>query len=220
MALRSQPMVDVQLTGRTVFLSASIPDPSRWDGDFDAHEITDAVVAASRAVLTSGGTLVTAAHPTIAPLLLYVAGEFPRENNQPASVITYQSSLFEDVLPEATRRFQESGIGDFRFTDAVPGEEPVPGRSDQSLLLMREQMFSETSPVAAIFVGGMDGVRDEYELLSARHPQPFAYPIRKPGGEAARLTPPITSEIAQALTGDVYPSVFRAVIADLVQRLD
>jgi hypothetical protein len=60
--------------GRTLFLSASIPDPERWDGEFDALAITDAVVALARTFLSAGWRLVTAAHPTIAPLLLYVAG--------------------------------------------------------------------------------------------------------------------------------------------------
>jgi hypothetical protein len=210
-----------RLSGRTVFLSASIPDPTRWSGSYDAREITDAVVAASRAVLTAGGTLVTAAHPTIAPLLLYVAAEFPRTEDQPVSVVTYQSSLFEDVLPEATRRFQASGIGEFRFVPAVQGEEPIPGRSSQSLLVMRQQMFDETEPAAAIFVGGMDGIRDEFELLSGRDPQPFAYPVGAPGGEAARLSPTVDSELTSLLaSGEVYPSVFRAVIADLLARLE
>ena len=79
MALRFESMRQSEvLAGRAVFLSASIPDQSRWHGEFDVREITDAVVAASRAVLTADGVLVTAAHPTIAPLLLYVAGEFSK----------------------------------------------------------------------------------------------------------------------------------------------
>jgi hypothetical protein len=78
------------LGGRAIFLSASIPDPERWTGYFDVREITDAVVAGSRALLTAGAILVTATHPTIAPLLLYIASEFPRAADQPASVVTYQ----------------------------------------------------------------------------------------------------------------------------------
>jgi hypothetical protein len=34
---------------RTLFVSASIPDPDRWEGEFDALEITDAVVSLARA---------------------------------------------------------------------------------------------------------------------------------------------------------------------------
>ncbi len=221
MELRWEPMTGPSvLAGRAVFLSASIPDPERWDGAFDAREITDAVVAASRAVLTAGGILVTAAHPTIAPLLLYVAGEFPRRPDQPASVVIYQSNLFHDVLPEATRRFQASGVGELRLTQAAPGDQPLPTKWDRSLLTMRAQMFAETDPVAGVFVGGMTGIRQEYELLASRHPRPLLYSVGRPGGEASQLAGEIETPLNGLLrTGDVYPSLFREVIADLARRL-
>jgi hypothetical protein len=220
MTLRFEPVAtDPVLAERTVFLSASIPDPERWTGGFDPREISDAVVAAARAVLTAGGTLVTAAHPTIAPLLLYVAAEFPRDD-APPRVITYQSSLFEHVMPDDTRRFQDSGIGDFRFTQAEPGDTAVPSGWARSLLSMREVMFGETRPVAAIFVGGMAGIREEYDLLVSRQPRPLVYPIGRPGGEAERLAWEVESDLrALLIAGDVYPSVFRAVIADIARRL-
>jgi hypothetical protein len=221
MALRFEPMTQAEaLAGRAVFLSASIPDPERWTGEFDPREITDAVVAAARAVLTAGGTLVTAAHPTIAPLMLYVAGEFPQRFDGRARVITYQSDLFQGLMPEATLRFQASGVGDFRLTPAVPGEEPTPAQWSGSLLRMREQMFDETEPVAALFIGGMNGIREEYDLLASRRPAPVPYPVGRPGGEAAQLVRQIDSDLVSLLaTGDVYPSVFRAVLEDLLRRL-
>src|ERR1700694_2412989 len=43
------------LAGRAVFISASIPDPNRWQGDFDPLEITDAATAAAGAILTASG---------------------------------------------------------------------------------------------------------------------------------------------------------------------
>jgi len=206
------------LRERSVFLGASIPDPARWEGNFDAREITDAVVAACRAVLTAGGTLVTAAHPTIAPLLLYVAGEFPPRDR--VSVITYQSLLFETEMPEATLRFQASGVGEFRFTEAVLGETTDPTRRAGSPRLMREQMFRETDPVAATFVGGISGVRDEFELLVSMFPATISYAVGRPGGEAARLTDLVDSDLSPLLAGGaIYPSVFHAVIEDLTRRI-
>ncbi len=222
MALHVEPMLSKRpLAGRAMFLSASIPDPTRWDGSFDVLEITDAVVAACRAVLTAGATLVTAAHPTIAPLLLYVAAEFPRESDSPPTMITYQSRLFENMLPEATHRFIESGVGDVRFTPAEPGEEPIPSKSTRSLRTMREAMFDATQPSAALFVGGMEGIRDEYELLMARRPRPLAYAVGRPGGEASRLVADIDTELRGRLRdGDVYPSLFREVMQDISIRLE
>lgn len=127
--------------GTTVFVSASIPDPKRWDGPFDPLAITDAVVSLARVFLTAGARVVTAAHPTIAPLLLYVASELPSE--RPPEIVTYQSDLFEDVLPPETRRFEQEEIGRFVWTPKAEGERPVPGEWDQSLAVMRRQMLAE-----------------------------------------------------------------------------
>src|ERR1700741_86045 len=129
--------VGAQLKSAAVFLGASIPDPVRWPGEFDPGEITDAVVAAARAVLSAGGTLVSGAHPTITPLLLHVAAEFPAREDEPP-VLVYQSALFESVLPAAARRFETDGVGELRMTPAVPGDSIDPGRQEASLRLMRE----------------------------------------------------------------------------------
>jgi hypothetical protein len=207
------------LEGRAVFLSASIPDPQRWSGAFDTLEITDAVVAAGRSVLTAGGALVTAAHPTIAPLLLYVASEFP--SSDAPRVIVYQSRLFDRVLPEATLRFEELGVGILVWTDAAEGDAPVPNRWDESLRLMRTKMLRDTDPAAAIFVGGMDGIRIEYEAFLEMFPARPVYPLGRPGGEARELAASLTSSLSRVLnSGDVYPAVFRRVIADLASQLE
>lgn len=222
MSLHVEPMTsDGPLDGRAVFLSASIPDPQRWSGAFDAREITDAVVAAGRAVLTAGGVLVTAAHPSVAPLLLYVAGEFPPDPDGLPKVITYQSALFENVMPEATLRFAEAGIGDFRVTPAVEGDEPEPGAWDESLRLMRETMFSETEPVAGIFIGGMEGIQTEFDLLNQAPRVIRLYPVGHPGGAAAGLEIDHAGELGELLAmGDVYPTIFRQVVIDLAEGLE
>lgn len=212
-------MLQEDLLGtRAVFLSASIPDPRRWAGDFDALEITDAVVAAGQAVLTAGGTLVTAAHPTIAPLLLYVASEFPAPEEP--LVIVYQSKLFESVLPAATRQFAALGVGDLRSTPKVDGDEPVPGKWDRSLAVMREMMLEQTDPAGAIFIGGMQGILDERDLFVRRFPGRPIYAAGRPGGEARAIAEGLESPLARELAAaDVYPTLFRRVIADLALRL-
>lgn len=206
------------LDDRVVFLSASIPDPERWDGAFDAYEVTDAVVAAARTVLTAGGVLVSAAHPTIAPLLMYVAAELP-STDRPPRVIVYQSDLFEVLLPEPTRRFGEEGIGELRWTPAVPGEAPEPGRWDGSLRVMRQQMLSETSPAGAIFIGGMEGITHEFEMFQGLFPGRPVYPVGRPGGDARALAATSDSRVPRLLDDDVYPALFRRVVADLADHL-
>ena len=117
MPLTFAPMQPAPPRAQSIFVSASIPDPERWDGEFDALEITDAVVSLARTFLTAGFRLVTAAHPTIAPLLLYVAAEFPSAATERVAI--YQSELFTDVLPAATRRFEAEGVGRLEHTDLV-----------------------------------------------------------------------------------------------------
>ena len=207
------------LAGRAIFLSSSIPDPRRWRGVFDPREITDAVVALAREVLHSGGDLVTAAHPTIAPLILYVARELVGQGTRP-HVSVYQSRLYEDVLPEATQQFVDEGIGSVHWTEAVNGEEPEHGKSSQSLLGMRQRMLEESNPAAALFIGGMGGIVDEHRLFRECYPDRMTYALGRPGGEAARLVDTSPRELSEALAlGDVYPAVARRVVAHIVRWL-
>jgi hypothetical protein len=197
-----------------VFVSASIPDPNRWEGDADPLEITDAVVSLARAFLTEGVRLVTAAHPTIAPLLEYVAAELPAEHGE--RIVIYQSRLFADVLPEATRRFQEDGIGRVIWTDAVPGDRPEPEEWHPSLDVMRRQMLNETYPIAAVFIGGMAGIPLELKLFNELRPGQPTYPIGRPGGEARALARESDSPLReQLINGEIYPALWRAVLSDL-----
>lgn len=205
------------LEGVSVFVSASIPNPERWDGEADPLEITDAVVSLARIFLTAGVGLVSAAHPTIAPLLLYVAAELPAEHGERIAV--YQSQLFEDVLPPATRRFEADGIGRVTWTEAAPGEHPEPGSWSQSLDIMRRQMLSETKPGAAVFIGGMEGILDEFKLFNEMYPERLTYPIGRPGGEAQRLAREYDSPLSpEVMEGDVYPALWRSVLDDMEAR--
>lgn len=206
------------LEGRSVFVSASIPDPNRWDGDFDALEITDAVVAVARAVLEQGGRLVTAAHPTIAPLLLYVAAEQATANV--ARVVIYQSAVFDPILPEATLRFEADGVGSVIRTAAVGDEPPDPTRAPQSLALMRRQMLTDEAPIAAVFVGGMAGIPDEHQLFEDLRESAPTYALGHPGGAARTLVGSSPEELREELAdGDIYPAVARRILDDLVGRL-
>lgn len=205
------------LAGRAVFLSSSIPDPARWDGDFDALEITDAVVAIGRAVLSAGARLITAAHPTIAPLLLYVAAELP-ETDDPR-VVVYQSAVFDAILPEATLRFEAEGVGTVIRTEAVADEPADPALAPQSLALMREQMLTETEPIAAIFIGGMAGIPDEHQRFNDLRPGRPTYPLGYPGGAARDLAQASDSLLRDLLLdGTIYPAVGRHIVEDIAQH--
>ncbi len=205
------------LDGVEVFLSASIPDPMRWNGPFDALGITDAVVAVARAILFAGGRLVTAAHPTIAPLLLYVAAE--QGPSISPSVLIYQSAVFDAILPDATRQFEAEGVGRVIRTAAVDGEVPDPAQATQSLALMRHQMLSQEPLAGAIFIGGMEGIPDEYALFGNLHPRSPTYAFGVPGGSARSLVEFSPPDLGEKLaTSAIYPAVARAIVNDLVVR--
>lgn len=202
----------------SIFVSASIPDPDRWVGEFDALAITDAVVALARTFLTAGFQLVSAAHPTIAPLLLYVAAEFPPGRSE--RVVIYQSQLFENILPTATRRFEAEGVGTLIWTPAAEGEQPVPGQWDQSLSIMRRQMLEESDPVAACFIGGMAGIADEFRLFEELFQGRPTYAVGQPGGEAQRISERSDTELGLRLLNErTFPTLWRAVLADLERIL-
>lgn len=212
----------VQLRGAGVFLSASIPDPRRWSGQFDPLAITDAIVAVARAVLGADGVLITAAHPTIAPLVLYVARELrgPSVEEGPRRVVVYQSRVYEEVMPTETRRFEEEGVGDLRFTPAVEGDLPIAGQEASSLRLMRETMLDETQPAAMVVVGGMPGVAEEVELFRERFDGRPVYVIASPGGIAAELVNEAPEPLVDLLVHErAYPFLARRVVEHLAAQL-
>lgn len=202
------------LEGASIFLSASIPDPGRWEGEFNALEITDAVVALARTALTAGVRLITAAHPTIAPLLLYVAAELPDELE--AQVTIYQSAVFEKILPPATQRFEVEGIATINWTEPIEGESSEVDNRGRSLELMRRQMLEETQPSAAVFIGGMEGIEDEFALFAELRPEAPTYPIAAPGGEARHLVERMQAPpLPELLESRVYPTLWSRVLDDL-----
>jgi hypothetical protein len=202
------------LLGRAVFVSASIPDPDRWEGPFDALEITDAVVAIARAVLAAGGRLVTAAHPTIAPLILYVAAEQPPLGTP--TVTVYQSEVFDGSMPEAISRFRDEGVGLVIRTPRIADEPPDPRRAPQSLAVMRDRMFADPTLTAAVFIGGMTGIPREHALFSQAHPTAPMYALGRPGGEARSLVEASPSEMRYMLSaGNVYPAIARSIVTHI-----
>jgi hypothetical protein len=67
------------------------------------------------------------------------------------------------------------------FTDDVEGNR------DASLLRMRREMLSRKDLDAAVFIGGMEGVEDEYRLFRECHPNAKVLPVPAPGGAALLL---------------------------------
>ena len=113
--------------------------------------------------------------------MLWVATE-SMEVDYAAWVKLYQSRFFEEDFPEENARF-----GNVVFV------EPVNNDRQDSLRLMRERMFREQKFQAAVFIGGMEGILEEYELFHHYQPEAEIVPVISTGGAtlelAARLAP-------------------------------
>jgi hypothetical protein len=194
-----------------VFLSASFPSGERGErfAPYDPAAIAAAVRALARAVLLADGRIVFGAHPTISPVILLAAGEFEVRG----AIDIYQSALFADRIPHETTRLVELGYGDMHLIDADPSGELAP-----SLERMRRAMLTEHPLAAGVFVGGMEGIHDEYGLLAELQPQAARLPITAPGGAARGLKvgdDPVSQRLAALLGDEHYPVIAREIVSAL-----
>lgn len=200
-----------RLAGRHVFLSASFPSGERGEGfqPFDAGEIAEAVTAIVRAVLASGGKLVFGGHPTITPLVLMIGSEIGVRH----AVNVFQSEWFKDRITAETIRLYGSEIGSIHWTRRCPTR-------DHSLLEMRRLMFDFVELDGAVFVGGMEGIFDEYEYAGRVLPGVPRIPIAGPGGAAARLpsdAPDCPASLRQWIGSRRYPFVASLIVDALAE---
>jgi hypothetical protein len=91
------------------------------------------------------------------------------------TVIMYQSRFFERSFPE-----------DNQFFERVIMVDGVDGNRDASLEIMRKSMLDQRFQ-AGIFIGGMEGVEEEYAMFREMHPRTPAYPIASTGAAANKL---------------------------------
>ncbi|MBK6654145.1 hypothetical protein [Zoogloea sp.] len=158
-----------------IFLSASVPLVGRGSYHETANPfliqcaVRELVIAVIRQ-----HKIVWGGHPAITPMVWSICEALGVDYSE--AVVLYQSTFFEDRYPAENARFKN-----VVFTDAVPDDR------DSSLLLMREIMLSRDDLVAAVFIGGMEGVEVEHELFRRFHPTAKVLPIPSPGGGALNL---------------------------------
>lgn len=153
-----------KLRGKWVFISASFPAPDRAPEYFkgaNPFRITDAIIAAARAIFGATGGVLFGGHPTISPLILSVGREFLSDfdEKQRPYVLIFQSELFSEEIPNETRALANEGIGKIEWVPAVPGDR------EGSLNRLRAAIL-QRGPVAGIFIGGMEGVYREGDSRS------------------------------------------------------
>lgn len=159
-----------------IFLSAGVPDPRRGP-EYIATADTVAITAAVSALVhvTLGRRLlVWGGHPAITPMILVVAHEIGVDYG--GWVRLYQSRYFKDEFPEDNDRFQN-----VTYTDSVVDDR------EKSLLAMREKMFTEHTFRAAVFIGGMGGILEEFELFRRLQPNAAVVPVVSTGGAVLKI---------------------------------
>lgn len=154
-----------------IFLSAGVPDPkrgARYAESANSVAITAAVAALVHVTL-GRRVLVWGGQPAITPMIWVVAEDVGVEYG--SWVRLYQSRHFKDEFPEDNERFQN-----VTYTDDIGGDR------EQSLLAMRKKMFSDHEFKAAVFIGGMGGIVDEFDLFRKLQPNAAVLPIISTGG--------------------------------------
>lgn len=161
---------------KRIFLSASVPDPRRHRRYFDTADlvaIREAVRALAMLVLPEH-LLVWGGHPAITPMIRVIAESLaaPIQDH----VWLYQSEFFRSQVPPDNQAFEH-----VVWTPRVDDDQK------QSLAVMRHEMLTSGPFDAGVFIGGMEGVEEEFDLFRKHQPEARAFPVASTGGAALRL---------------------------------
>lgn len=184
---------------KNIFLSASIPlqerDP-QYIETADIIAIRDAVIALTTVVLPRY-RLIWGGHPSITPLIYHVMEKL--NLNIQEHVTLYQSRFFEKYFPKDNNKFKNIVL-----TDIVDDDR------ESSLLHMRGRMLGESEFAAGIFIGGMEGVEEEYDMFIEKHPKALALPIASTGAAAKKIYDERFTDKNERLVKDyAYMSLFQ-----------
>lgn len=188
-----------------VFLSASIPYPERDRKYYDTADIVsirDSVRALATVVIPKAH-LIWGGHPSITPLIRFV---MERMNADLKKHITlYQSLYFEDKFPPDNFAFETVVLTDRKDT------------REESLSFMRSQLINENDFKVGIFIGGMEGINDEYLIFRDKHPNALILPIASTGAAAKFLYDSQPDKFDSRLLNDyAYMALFRDLLNNYI----
>jgi hypothetical protein len=158
---------------KNIFLSASIPVQERHQKYIDTADIIairDAVIALATTVLPHH-RIIWGGHPSITPLIYYVLEKL--DLNIQEHVKLYQSLWFEDKFPPDNNKFENVIL--------TAKQDNI----QSSIALMRQRMLTENDFVAGVFIGGMEGIEDEFKMYREIHPNTLLLPIASTGAASA-----------------------------------
>jgi hypothetical protein len=158
-----------------IFLSASVPSRKRAYYETAEPFLIQAAVRELVMAVRGKYRLVFGGHPAITPMVQSICEDVGADYSD--SVVLYQSKFFEDQFPDENERFKN-----------VVHIDAVPGARESSLRRMRLAMLSREDLGAAVFIGGMEGIREEYLTFRQLHPHAKVLSIAAPGGAARDLS--------------------------------
>lgn len=189
-----------------IFLSASIPSIDR---DYSFYKTADIIairdaVRALAAVVIPNAQLVWGGHPSITPLIRNVMAKMNSNLNDHVTI--YQSLYFENKFPEENKDFEN-----------VIKIKAVENNRSDSIQKMRNEMIRNNNFKAAIFIGGMEGIIDEYELFSQVHPKAKLLPVASTGAGSRIIFEKYKNYFDQRLLKDfAYMALFRDLLSELI----
>lgn len=186
---------------KNIFLSASVPKPEReFYGTEDVIAIRDSVIALASAVLANPHYhLIWGGHPSITPLIALVLERYNLKMSD--RVTLYQSDWFREFFPP-----ENQDIGIRVITEKL-------NDVNSSLTLMREKMIDDNEYEAAVFIGGMKGIFDEYDLFIAKHPEAKVLPVASTGAAARALFEKFREQLDERLLTELsYTSLFKEML--------
>lgn len=192
-------MAEEQL--RNIFLSASIPLPERdpkYIDSVDIIAIRDAVTALVDVVIPEY-RLIWGGHPSITPLVYQVVHkrEEEGENLIQKHVRLYQSRFFEKHFPDDNNKFENVTLVEST------------GEREGSLLAMRKVMLNAGEFDAGVFLGGMEGVEEEFKLFRELHPNAKLLPVASTGAASKIIYDEMEIEDERLLNDYSYLSLFK-----------
>lgn len=193
-----------------VFLSASIPLKNRHEAFWSTADnvaIREAVMALTAEIIHGEGVLVFGGHPAITPLVSLMFERMNKSTNE--HVILYQCELWAEEFPKENQFFPRQVVTE---TIGDGGLSHKPTR-DASLLHMRTRMFEENTFTSAIFIGGMEGIIEEHDLLSKMQPDVSMYPLASTGAASKILYRELNYDNTDLATELTYSTLFRKLLA-------
>jgi hypothetical protein len=158
-----------------IYLSASVPTIKRGTYHETANRILiEAAIQAFIVATNEKYQIVCGGDPALTRKIIAISQDLNLRNS--SSLIFYQSAFFHESNAKQSKEFDNLIITN-----------QILGNREASLNRMRRQMLSRPDLVGAVFIGGMDGVEKEHQILRHFHPHIKVLPVTSPGGGALNL---------------------------------